>query len=117
MDASLINREFDGFTAVLRLTFEGYANASAYTLVLELGESHTAGAQALSVQFIDVGQLSLSHFGGGLTQLLCLRAKYVGDKQLDRVTYEVADLERNSITFTCRTFDVIRRYYVGDGVP
>jgi hypothetical protein len=84
------------FNIVDRLEFVCDSDgACSLSIVLR---SETAKIQA---DFMDVSQLELSEFGGGLTQLLQLKVTDVSADQLDRVRFRVTESERQMISFSC----------------
>jgi hypothetical protein len=73
-----------------------------YDLTLVLAEE--SGALQLRVVFLDVSNLRIESFGGGLTQLRLLRIEDISDRQLDRIRFHVKELE--DAQFECDCFDV-----------
>lgn len=69
-------------------------------LVLSANES---GLDAVSLIFHDVSALELNGFGGGLTQFMHLEAFRV-DNGLDRIRYEMRDVNDEKISFNFFTF-------------
>jgi hypothetical protein len=114
MDSLSLNGQLRGFTVVLSLSLGGKDECSTYDLVLHLAESSAVGSRAIAVVFVEVTSLSVSDFGGGLTQLLHLHVIDVGHHQRDRVSLEVTELERGSLSLSCRRAEILRRYHVGD---
>lgn len=114
MESLALNDQLRGFTVVLSLSLEGKDDCSTYDLVLHLAESSAVGSPAIAVAFVEVTSLSVSDFGGGLTQLLHLHVIDVRHHQRDRVSLEVTELERGSISFSCRRAEILRRYHVGE---
>jgi len=88
--ASQVNNAIASFTDVVELKISRSAG-SGYELTLVLENSDRAGAK---LECSDVSNLTIAEFGGGLTQLLCLRAEDVRAAQLDRVALRFADLEK-----------------------
>ena len=117
MEALTLNDALSGFTVLLQLAFAALDEASTYRLPLELAESESVGSSAISVTFDDVSNLCLSEFGGGLTQLLHLRIVDIRDRQWDRSKFEVSEVERQVISFRCRSIGAIGRYSVGSDSP
>jgi hypothetical protein len=100
------------FTLVVSLAFETNMATGNCSLVLDLAEGATPGSQAVSIQFDTVAGLTLSEFGGGITQILSLDVRDISRHQWDRQTYQVVDLERNAISFRCQSYDVLRQYTI-----
>jgi len=74
------------------------ADGTAYDLFLSISDSETAGADVVSVRFIDISQFASRDFGGGLTQLMHMSVNKM-DSGLDRVRYQLSDLEDNKLSF------------------
>ncbi|MCA9579336.1 MAG: hypothetical protein KC668_28100 [Myxococcales bacterium] len=55
----------------------------------------------VELEFIDVSDLRIQGFGGGLTQLMCLRVSDVSELGYDRVRYAVQDLEDGRLALKC----------------
>jgi hypothetical protein len=97
-----------GFTVLRSMEFSVDLDTGVCTLVLDLTESESTGAKAILAEFLGVSNLLVRNFGGGLTQLLLLAVEDISDRQLDRINYEVKELERESISFFCRTLTITR---------
>jgi len=96
--ASQIYNAIAGFTDVVELSISRQSETGGYDVALVLTDPDRS---AVRLECVDVSNLALTHFGGGLTQFLCLRAEDVGAAQLDRVALRFADLERGAIAFDC----------------
>ena len=101
-----------GFTFLVSLAFETDMATGDCSLILDLAEGATPGSQAVSIRFESVAGLTLSEFGGGITQILSLDVRDISGQQWDRQAYEVVDLERNAISFRCQSYDVSRQYTI-----
>jgi hypothetical protein len=112
MTADEASRSWRGMTIVVRLAFETDMTTGNCTLVLDLADGETAGSKAVSIRFDGVVGLTLKHFGGGLTQVLSLEVRDISDRQWDRQAYEVADQERDGISFRCQDYGVARQYTI-----
>ena len=95
-------------TIVQRLEFSVQTDSGSCTLVLELAESEFPGGKAVRAEFRGVSNLSIKGFGGGITQLLLLSVEDITEKQLDRLNYEVKELERDSIAFLCQSITITK---------
>ena len=104
--ATALNEALAGYTQVEALLFETESAGHVHRLTLHLRRSERESAP-LRVVFHGVTGLALSEFGGGLTQILCLRAADISERQLDRVGFEVTERERGVLSFRCRSFEVI----------
>jgi hypothetical protein len=58
---------------------------------------------AVTIGFQDVSALNLDGFGGGLTQFMDLVVSRI-DEGLDRIRYELRDIENEKISFYFFTF-------------
>ncbi|MGE7957008.1 hypothetical protein ACQKQA_10490 [Pseudomonas sp. NPDC089530] len=74
-----------------------------YNLVLTMSSTDDPETGAVTVNFQDVSALNLSGFGGGLTQFMDLVVTRV-DSGLDRIRYELRDVEDEKISFSFFTF-------------
>ncbi|MGF6125196.1 hypothetical protein QF019_000385 [Pseudomonas frederiksbergensis] len=74
-----------------------------YSLALTMSSSDDPESGAVTVTFQDVKALNLSGFGGGLTQFMDLVVTRIEDG-LDRVRYELRDIEDEKISFYFLTF-------------
>ena len=100
---SQINRALFGFTDVLELHLSRDLSTGSYQLRILL---ENAAAEVVVLGCQHVSNLSISEFGGGLTQFLALRAEDMSNIGLDRVSMHFADLERHSIGFNCASAQV-----------
>ena len=103
-DVEALNDRVRGFTTVEALTFDCDLADNACRLELTLRRHLVGQGQRLVVVFHGVSGLALSGFGGGLTQIMCLRAVDVRSAQHDRINFEVRDLENEAMSFRCRGF-------------
>jgi len=76
-----------------------------YKLTLSMSSSDDPETERVTAVFRDVSALNLSGFGGGLTQFMDLVVTRIDDG-LDRVRYELRDLEDEKISFYFLTFSV-----------
>jgi hypothetical protein len=76
-----------------------------YSLALTMSSSDDPEIGAVTVNFQDVSALNLSGFGGGLTQFMDLVVTRIDDG-LDRIRYELKDIEDKKISFYFFTFSV-----------
>jgi len=96
--AEQINQSIAGFTDVVQLQLEVDPSSGKYELTLALAD---AQGKEVVLKCKDVSNLGLSEVGGGLIQFLSLRAQDVRARQLDRVFFHFADVERGAILFDC----------------
>jgi hypothetical protein len=104
----MILEEWRDYRIVQQVLFRFDTINSACELILELSQDPEAAEGLVELRFGHVRDLELSGLGGGLTQLLCLRARDVRSAQWDRVSYEVEDLERRAIFFRCKELHASR---------
>src|ERR1043165_6712613 len=95
-----------GFTSLRRLEFSVEKETGVCTLMLHLAEDALVGNRSIRAEFSSVSNLFVKQFGGGQTQLLLLAIEDISDRQLDRINYEVRELERDCISFLCRTVTI-----------
>ena len=74
-----------------------------YNLTLTVSSSDDPETERLTAVFHDVSALKLSGFGGGLTQFMDLVVSRI-DEGLDRIRYELRDVENEKISFYFFTF-------------
>lgn len=92
-------RKLAEFTHIARMEFyeEGH---HVWNVRIELESSSGTGARIV-LRMEDVSELSLSEFGGGLTQLQCLRV-IKATEGLDGKNYHIRDLENGLLSAECR---------------
>jgi len=100
-----INEALAGFTDIEELSLGPRSRQERYDLRVVLTDAR-GGRIALNCG--DVSGLKITDFGGGLSQILCLRAEDVRSRRLDRVSFHFADKERDTVAFDCATVDVER---------
>lgn len=91
-----------GFIFLRAFHFNVEPETGNCTLVIELAESEFLNSPLISLEFSKVSNLALKDFGGGATQLLCLRLESIAYQQLDQVNYFVNELERGVLSFFCQ---------------
>jgi hypothetical protein len=95
-----------GFTLLITLEFSTDLDSGNCKLVLTLSEDRKTDARVLRAEFSDVSSLCIKDFGGGITQLLLLVIEDVHDRQLDRIRYQIRELERDALFFCCTAFTI-----------
>ncbi|HEY2861353.1 MAG TPA: helix-turn-helix domain-containing protein [Terracidiphilus sp.] len=98
-----VNNAIFGYSEVLEFSLLTDVSTGFYDLKLKLGN---ATEIAIVLFCRDVSNLSLTKFGGGLTQVLALRATDVSENQLDRVAIHFRDVESGEIEFDCSSIVV-----------
>ena len=58
------------------------------------------------ISFTDVSNLSLKEFGSGGVQIMGFDIRYIGDRGLEGINYEIDDYEDNRICFNCRSINI-----------
>lgn len=76
---------------------------SKYNLTLTMSSAEDPETEGVTAVFRDVSALNLRSFGGGLTQFMDLVVTRI-DNGLDRIRYELADVEEGKISFYFSTF-------------
>jgi hypothetical protein len=100
-----INARLPGFTSVRRLCFEDESDGRCTVELVLVHERETS--RTITLKCLDVVALRITAFGGGLTQIACLKAMDIRDQQLDRQNYAFVDLEHDTVSWRCRDVEVI----------
>lgn len=77
----------------------------AYDLYLSISTYEKAGGNVVRIRFNDVSQFTARDFGGGLTQLMHMSVSKL-DSGLDRMRYQLSDLEDKKLSFYFSSFSV-----------
>lgn len=77
----------------------------SYDLSLSISVSEKVGADVVSIRFSDISQFTAHNFGGGLTQLMHMKANKL-DSGFDRMRYHLSDLEDNKLSFHFSSFSL-----------
>lgn len=101
MELSRLNELFFENNCVVSMKIE--MQDFKYSLALTMSSSDDPETGAVTVNFQDVSSLSLSGFGGGLTQFMDLVVTRIDDG-LDRIRYALRDIEDEKISFYFFTF-------------
>jgi len=91
-----VNELLIGHSCVVSIRLE--LNDLKYDLALTLAESEDSESERMEIHFYDVSALEIKDFGGGLTQLMHLKISPI-NSGLDRIRYEIRDLEGEKISF------------------
>lgn len=102
-----LNTALRGMSALRRFDLSADDFCIDYTLLLGLSADEKSRKRYLLVAFYGVWRLQTVNFGGGLTQILCLRVSDIRDRGLDRSYFQVSDLERGNVSFMCKSFQII----------
>ena len=97
-----MNRELRGQTYVKQLEFECEFESGVCSVRIVLARSASENSPGVIAAFTGVTGLSIRSFGGGITQVMCLRLKDVTSEQMDRVSYALEELEHGNIVLRCR---------------
>lgn len=103
MNANALTQQLRGFTLLLSLEFSVDLMSGTCIMTMNLTQTEARGAKTIFAEFSGVSNLRIEGFGGGITQLLLLEVKDIRYKQLDRLSYEIRELEANAISFMCRS--------------
>ncbi len=95
-----------GFTNLIHLEFSVEQNSGMCKLLLDLAKGEGSRAEFIRVEFGGVSNLFIKDFGGGITQLLYIVIEDIRHRQLDRINYQIRELERESLSFLCRTVNI-----------
>ena len=106
MNHSNITGLMRGFTVLVCLNFSVELESGKCHLILDLAESEIIGAKSIRAEFSGVSNLCLKNLGGGINQLLCLAIEDIRDRQLDRISYQVQELEEDSLSFYCQSLSI-----------
>lgn len=107
LTASAANELLAGFTTVESMSFASLAPDNQCDLTFALRRDSVDEGPLLSLRFHGVALLNLSDFGGGLTQVMCLRVEDIRGRQWEYLNYSVSDLEDNRVRFLCRSIECI----------
>ncbi len=105
LTASSVNELLAGFTTVESMSFTSLAPDNQCDLTFALRRDSGDEGSLLSLRFHGVALLHLSDFGGGLTQVMCLRVEDVRERQWENLNYSVSDLEDDRVRFLCRSIE------------
>jgi hypothetical protein len=105
LTASSVNELLAGFTTVESMSFASLAPDNQCDLTFTLRRDKVDEGSLLSLRFHGVALLQLSDFGGGLTQVMCLRVEDVRDRQWENLSYSVSDLEDDRVRLFCRSIE------------
>jgi len=108
---SLVHKKMDKLSRLNSLLIQHNAVVSLnieiqdfkYNLALTMSSLDDAAENTITINFQDVSALNLSGFGGGLTQFMELVVTRI-DRGLDRIRYELRDIEDEKISFYFFTF-------------
>jgi hypothetical protein len=101
MELSRLNKLFfeNNCVASMRLEMVDFK----YNLTLTMASADDPETEGLTAVFHDVSALKLSGFGGGITQFMDLVVTRINGG-LDRIRYELRDIENEKISFFFFTF-------------
>ena len=106
MDLSRVNDLLRGRTTVDGLILSWNPARSWYEAVVSLSAPQTPGS-SVSLLFLGVSSLRVRELGPGLSELPCLRISDVRERQLDRIIYEVDELDRSLLHFFCSGIEIL----------
>jgi hypothetical protein len=103
-----INTDLAIATIVKRIEFTSDERTGRCSLVLELLNDDRRSTARVVVEAHGVTEWRTLGLGGGVTQLLCLRASDVSDQQHDRVRFVLEDLENGALSLKCEELATTR---------
>jgi hypothetical protein len=103
-----INADLAIATIVRRMVFTTDVRTGRCSLVLELLDDDRRPKIRVVAEAHGVSDWSAQGFGGGITQLLCLRARDVSDQQHDRVKFILEDIENKALSLKCEELTTTR---------
>jgi hypothetical protein len=106
MSKSDESRLLRGYTNLVRLDFSVDQFTYVCVLTIDLTKDDPDSPGYVRAYFTGVSNLSIKNIGGALTQLQMLTINNISDRQLDRVNYEVSELEHDSLSFVCQSFRI-----------
>lgn len=115
MTASELQSVLKGYSLVLELHVRasigrndnGDVVSGKYDLTMSLADGDAPDSKVVKVRFVDVSDMRVEAFGGGLVQFLCLEVVDFAPHQWERVRLEVRETEHGSIRFRCLSAEVL----------
>lgn len=104
MDLSRLNKLFFNHNCVVSMDIE--LVDFKYHLTMTMSSSDEPETGVVTAVFRDVSELKLSGFGGGLSQFMDVVVTRIDDG-LDRIRYELRDIEDEKISFYFFSFSVL----------
>lgn len=103
-----INADLAIATIVKRMEFTSDVRTGRCSLVLDLLDDDRRPTARVVAEAHGVAEWRTLGLGGGVTQLLCLRARDVSDQQHDRVRFVLEDLENGALSLKCEDLATTR---------
>ena len=107
MNTEELNHVLEGLTCVSSFSFETDRASGVCTLHLELTDDLRRSTRRVKLSCVNVSNLTLREWGGGPTQLMCLRIEDLRSRQWDRISYRVVDLEDGRLEFLCKSIEAV----------
>ncbi|KAA3606478.1 MAG: hypothetical protein DWQ01_17615 [Planctomycetota bacterium] len=101
-----INAALAPLTVVHRMEFKTNLESGKCSLVLELVDDDIEPIAGIILEAGLVSDFWVKGFGGGVTQILCLRVRDVRHLQHDGVKYVLEDLENQAFNLKCMSLIV-----------
>jgi len=98
---ALINADLTIAATVKRVEFTSDLKTGRCSLILELVDDDQFPTTLIVVKAGGISNWSVDSLGGGVTQLLCLRARDVANLQHDRTRFVLEDLENGALSLRC----------------
>ena len=111
---TLINADLALATIVRRMEFTTDVRTGRCSLMLQLLDDDRHATIEITAKAHGVSELNAQGLGGGITQLLCLRARDVSDQQQDRMHFVLEDLENGALSLKCEELSTTRSVAVDE---
>lgn len=99
-----LNEVLTDMTIISRLEFDVDLVTGHCSVVLELQDDNYYPQNQLALVFKDVKEMNIHGFGGGITQVKCLRMRSLRSLQHDRKGFALEELEENALSLVCNTW-------------
>ena len=114
VDVPHLNSRLAVLTVVLNLLFSSEGDDFVCDLTVLLASDPATDFKTAVLECKGISNFSLRGFGGGLTQVTCLRVEDLRASQLDGLRYRVRDLQVDSFDLLCRHVELHEDSF-GDG--
>ncbi|WP_426194801.1 hypothetical protein [Pseudomonas sp. NFXW11] len=105
IEVSQLNELLFAHNCLYAISIQLDGDGVAYDLSLSISVSERAGADVVRIRFFDVSHFTSRDIGGGLTQLMHMSVSKL-DSGLDRMRYQLIDLEDEKLSFYFSSFSV-----------
>ena len=101
------NSNLAGATVLRRFEFVAEPTTGRCNVFLELLDHDARPTRVVTVRASGVSGFRTAEWGGGLTQLPCLRVSRAELEQHDRVRFALKELEDDRLSLSCSDLDVV----------